>query len=79
MRRREVRKLEVGTYVRLKHNLGSGSITHIEMWYTKNSPRCAPRNGRYPMIQYRDEVTKSKVWATYIAIESYYTTRRIAQ
>ena len=64
MRKRDVKRLQVGDYIELKHNLGKGDVTRIiERKVFKNDP-----SGRYPMIQFTDTATKSRTWCTYVAI-----------
>ncbi len=65
MRRRDVDKLRVDDYIELKHNLGKGTITQIVMDITDTSPTV----GRYPMIEFVDDVGLAKTWCTYLAIE----------
>ena len=66
MNKRDVDKLKVGDFVHLKHNLGRGTIEVIAM--DEEEYDDAPSLGRYPMIKFRDEVTKSSTWCTYLAI-----------
>ncbi len=67
MEKREVERLRIGDRVRLKYNLGIGKITRIAM---QPHPLLfnSPADGVYPMIEFRDIVTKGKRWATYLAI-----------
>ena len=65
MRKRDVSKLLKGDYIALKHNLGKGVVTQIRIAKTMK----ADPEGRYPMIQFRDDATGSVTWCTYLAIE----------
>ncbi len=65
MHKRDVKKLQVGDYIELKHNLGKGTITRIR---DRRLFKAYP-SGRYPLIQFEDTVTKTRTWCTYLAIE----------
>ncbi len=65
MNKRDVRKLQIGDYIELRHNLGKGIITRIrEHRLFKHDP-----SGKYPLIEFEDAVTKTRTWCTYLAIE----------
>ncbi len=65
MKKSNVRHLRVGTTIRCKHNLGVGEITEIRLERGKSFLR-----GRYPMIQYRNEIGEL-VWCTYLIIDNW--------
>lgn len=75
MRMRDVQKLAVGDYIRLKHKLGSGYITRVV--FNQEDDAKAPQHGKYPMIQFKDEITESLTWCTYLAIDSHTPKTRI--
>ncbi len=70
MDKRAVKQLRVGDRVLLKHHLGVGKITRIAQ--QPRERRCnSPEDGTYPMIEFRDIVTKGKLWVTYLAIKEW--------
>lgn len=67
MDKTDVSKLQKGDIVSLKHNLGRGPITQILMeWYEGCGQ---PRECRYPMIEYCQEVTHNLCWCTYRVVD----------
>lgn len=71
MRKRDVKNLSIGDYVRLKHNLGQGVITCVLVDRHKGKGELNP-TGRYPMIRFWDKAINIDVWCTYLAVESYH-------
>lgn len=66
MNKRDVKNLKAGDHVALKHNLGSGHV--ISIAWDRDQVAGLPRNGRYPMIEFEDDVTKIPTWATYLIV-----------
>lgn len=63
MNKRDVKKINVGDWVILKHNLGEGTVTAIA--WDRDQERGLPTNGRYPMIQFQQAHTNAYLWSTY--------------
>ncbi len=68
MKKREVKNLGAGDYIRCRHNLGSGHIVRIAL--TEDEDTGVPI-GKYPMFQYEDDVTGALKWCTYVIVEYY--------
>ena len=67
MNKRDIKRLNIGDYVIMKHNLGRGHISRIAHEWTES---CGlPKRGRYPMIQYIQDVTEHPTWCTYLIVE----------
>ncbi len=61
MEKREVRQLRIGDRVSLKYSLGIGKITRIVWSYREYRYGNLPKDGMYPMIEFRDIMTKGNV------------------
>ncbi len=66
MRKRDVPKLAVGDYIELKHNLGKGDVLEILMEPDKDIFETL---GNHPMIKFKDALTSTEHWCTYLMIE----------
>ncbi len=64
MRKRDTNMLTIGDRIRCKHNLGEGTVIAIA-----HQPRDDIREGRFPMIQFTNDVTCIKMWVTYRIID----------
>lgn len=68
MKKEDVQKVQPGDYIELESRLGKGKVEQVLMDEItgKNCPR-----GTFPMIQFRNSVTKELTWCTYIVVRKY--------
>lgn len=65
---RNAKRLRVGDYVLLKHNLGRGTITQVKWEWDDTMPRTL-KEGRYPMVEFEEEKAGVRMWSTYRIIQ----------